>query len=103
MDITYQPPSYGDGPMDEAYVRFYVNSYIKVYESFWSYPAISALAEIGGYVGLLLGTSLMDISLLIGWFYTHYMKKRGLKKQDTCSETTNTKECMVVVSKKQNP
>ena len=53
-----------NGVENEAYVRFYIKDEIQVKKSRLSYTEVSLLAEVGGYVGLLLGVSLMDISSL---------------------------------------
>ena len=54
-----------EGNENETYVRFYIKDQIKVMKSYLSYTEVSLLAEVGGYVGLLLGVSLMNITSLI--------------------------------------
>ena len=54
-----------DGNENETYVRFYIKDQILVRESHLSYTEVSLLAELGGYIGLLIGVSLMDIATLI--------------------------------------
>ena len=53
-----------NGVENEAFVKFYIRDEIQVKKSRLSYTEVSLLAEVGGYVGLLLGVSLMDISAL---------------------------------------
>ena len=53
-----------NGYDNEAYVKFYIKDEIQVKKSHLSYSEVSLLAEVGGYVGLLLGVSLMDIASL---------------------------------------
>ena len=53
-----------NGYDNEAYVKFYIKDEIQVKKSHFSYSEVSLLAEVGGYVGLLLGVSLMDIASL---------------------------------------
>ena len=53
-----------NGVANEAYVKFYIKDQIQVKKSHLSYSKVSLLAEVGGYVGLLLGVSLMDIASL---------------------------------------
>lgn len=53
-----------EGNENEAYVKFYIKDEIQVKKSHLSYSEVSLLAEVGGYVGVLLGVSLMDVSLL---------------------------------------
>ena len=51
-----------NGVENEAYVKFYFKDQIQVKKSHLSYSKVSLLAEVGGYVGLLLGVSMMDIA-----------------------------------------
>ena len=53
-----------NGIENEAYVKFYIKDQIQVKKSRLSYSEVTLLAEVGGYVGLLLGVSLMDIASL---------------------------------------
>ena len=75
MEITNPPFQYNPGLVNEAYVRLYFKSIIKVQTSYWSYPIISLLAEVGGYMGLLLGMSLLDLNKVINWLYNLYLQK----------------------------
>ena len=65
--ITGYDSTTDDGSETEAYARFYIKSQIKVMESIWSYNIVSFLAEVGGYVGLLLGVSLYTILTVYIW------------------------------------
>ena len=62
-------------PLHESYAKFYFKSQINVRTSVLSYPYSSMMAEIGAYLGLLLGFSLMDLTAIIRhfclskWFY----------------------------------
>ena len=58
-----------NGNENEAYVKFYIKDQIQVKKSHLSYSEVSLLAEVGGYVGLLLGVSLMDIASLFHKFF----------------------------------
>ena len=53
------------GNENETYVKFYIKDQIQVRESHLSYTEVSLLAELGGYVGLIIGVSLMDIASFI--------------------------------------
>ena len=77
MEVTYPPFAYDVGLPDEAYVKLYLLSVIKVQTSYWSYPIISLLAEVGGYMGLLLGMSLMDVNKVLYWSYNLYKKRKA--------------------------
>ena len=54
-----------DGNEDEAYVKIYFKNHIKVSKSIIGYTEISLMAELGGYIGVLLGISLMDITSIL--------------------------------------
>ena len=68
MEVTFPAITDGVGSPDEAYVKLYLLTVVKVQTSYWSYSIISLLAEVGGYLGLLLGMSLLDITKVIDWF-----------------------------------
>ena len=50
---------------NDTYVKFYIKGQIQVRESHLSYTEVSLLAELGGYIGLIIGVSLMDIATFI--------------------------------------
>ena len=60
---------------NEAYVKFYIKDHIEVKKSHLSYTEVSLLAEIGGYVGLLLGVSLKDIASLFDKVFIFFNQK----------------------------
>ena len=68
MEVTFPSITEDVGSPDEAYVKLYLLTVVKVQTSYWSYSIISLLAEVGGYLGLLLGMSLLDITKVIDWF-----------------------------------
>ena len=74
MDVTFPPLNYVKGSSNEAFVQLVLSDVIKVQTSFWSYPIISLLAEVGGYVGLLLGISLLDITKIIDRLFQVYFR-----------------------------
>ena len=57
---------------DEAHAIFYFRRDIKTTSEYYLYSLLSMLAEIGGYVGLLLGASLFKLAninnVCIDWF-----------------------------------
>ena len=77
MGVTFPSLSHGNGSPDEAFAELYLHHVIKVQTSFWSYSIISLLAEVGGYVGLLLGMSLLDVKKVIQWLFTFYNSKHS--------------------------
>ena len=52
-----------DGKVD--YVRLSIRNTIKVTQSQFLYDGLSVVAEIGGYVGLFLGVSIVDVNKMI--------------------------------------
>ena len=54
-----------NGNENETFVKFYIKDQIQVRESYLSYTVVSLLAELGGYIGLIIGVSMMDIATLI--------------------------------------
>ena len=56
---------------NEAYAKIYFKNHIKVSKSIVGYTEISLMAELGGYIGVLLGISLMDISSIVNFIIDH--------------------------------
>ena len=50
---------------DSFHLKLYFKNNISVKQSHVAYPIESFLAEVGGYLGLLLGVSLMDINTVL--------------------------------------
>ena len=75
MEISFGIPvvSNIDANSDEAFVKLYFKNQINVRNSVYSYSISSLVADIGGYLGLLLGFSLLDISgIVIKKSYSSY-------------------------------
>ena len=68
-----------------AYVKLYFKTHIHVRHSHLDYPELSLFGELGGYVGLLLGVSFMDLTLIFSKSLTLLQQKFGLSK-DTSEE-----------------
>jgi len=51
-----------------GYLKVYLKSTVKVKKMVLNYPFLSMAAEVGGYSGLLLGISLLDVNKLIDKF-----------------------------------
>jgi hypothetical protein len=64
MGISFGYPflATNDEASNEAYVKLYFKSQISVSRSVLSYNQVSLMAEVGGYIGLLLGFSLLDLT-----------------------------------------
>ena len=64
-----------NGNENETYVKFYIKEQIPVRESQLSYSVVTLLAELGGYVGLIIGVSLMDIVSLIDQIFAKFIRE----------------------------
>ena len=74
--MYFGPPVAGPNEPDRAHVAwavFYFRRDIKTTKEYYLYSLLSMAAEIGGYVGLLLGASLVNIgrinSFLLDWCF----------------------------------
>ena len=50
---------------NKTYVHFKIFPTAQIQKSIYSYDFVSMIAEIGGYTGLLLGISVLDISKIL--------------------------------------
>ena len=67
MDVSFGHPSEYDITTDSSLTLYFKKS-IQVRESYIAYPESSLFAEIGGYMGLLLGFSLLDFAKVVDIF-----------------------------------
>ena len=58
-------PFNGTGDSSRAYIKMYMKSTVKFKKIVYDYTVLSMLAEIGGYTGLLLGVSVVNLTSLI--------------------------------------
>ncbi len=65
-----------DGKSNVAFIKIYVKSTVKVNRTVLDYTWVSMLAEIGGYTGLLLGISVVDITSFVDRLLLRICKKR---------------------------
>ena len=75
MTILFSISDQTKGNENEAYAKIYFKNHIKVSKSFIGYTEISLMAELGGYIGLLLGISLMDINSIANFFIDYCCTK----------------------------
>ena len=59
----------------EAYIKYDFKRKINVQSSQLIYTQLSLLAELGGYMGLLLGVSLLDISSIFNRLFLMIRQK----------------------------
>ena len=74
MTFTFGLPknsTVGIGP-DEGLVKLYFKSQINVRRSNLDYDLLDFVADIGGYLGLLLGFSLLDITSILKKAFVYY-------------------------------
>ena len=94
MDINFGYPIIDTTNIDVAYVKLYFRMAVNIHKNILAYSTLSFLAEVGGYIGLLLGFSLLDLSKVIKNM-TPGVKKRNVKRR--------TKEERTKVRPKENP
>lgn len=49
-------------------IRLDFEKTIKVVKSDYSYPSLTMIGEIGGYVGLFLGVSILQVTEIVNYF-----------------------------------
>ena len=85
MGISFGIPIHSNDDIDSnlAHVKLYFRSQINVRSSVYSYSIASLIADIGGYLGLLLGFSVLDLTSVVkqflfsSWKKLHYKIKSG--------------------------
>ena len=58
-----------------AIANFYFKYQIKVSQASFRYDEVTLLAEIGGYLGLLLGISLLDLTKVFQWCMSMFQRR----------------------------
>ena len=89
MDVSFGYPSIYDIKVNSSLTLYFKKS-IPVRESHIAYPTSSLFAEIGGYMGLLLGFSLLDFARVVQCISKRVIKfgKRvGIDTQSTNEDT----------------
>ena len=76
MTVFFQIPIIQNNSDIEGFVKFYFKDEVKVSTEKLKYTIVSFMAEVGGYVGLLLGVSLLDITSIIGQFFAKICQKQ---------------------------
>ena len=64
---------------DVARMVYYFRKDVKYSNEYYIYTPSVMVAEIGGYVGLLLGISLFDLSLLIDYILEAWFRHRSIE------------------------
>ena len=86
MDINFGYPIIDTTNIDEAYVKLYFKMAVQIHKNILAYSTLSFLAEVGGYIGLLLGFSLLDLSKVIKNLTPCIKKCKGPPKIDVDSK-----------------
>lgn len=68
---------------DKASIKIYLKSTVVTKHSVLDYNNTSMLADIGGYLGLLLGVSVVNISVLINKFVLGLLNPRKVKDYES--------------------
>ena len=69
-DIDLGYPDVSDGnDKNESFIRFYLKTDIKVKSTVIYYDSTTLAAEIGGYVGMFLGVSMVDLAIMFNSFF----------------------------------
>ena len=83
MDIFLGLPFITNGSQHEAYIKIYLKTSVKVKNTVLDYEFLSLIGEIGGYTGLLLGISLVDISIRFNRFLVNEIRKKVAEKRNS--------------------
>ena len=62
-----------------AYLKIYLKSAVKTKSAVLDYTFLSLVAEVGGYVGLLLGVSVVKITVNLNTFCAQYLQRRWIE------------------------
>ena len=65
---------------EKSYMKIYLKSSVKFQQTIYDYTLLSLLAEVGGYMGLLLGVSLADITILFKRSKQYFRLKEPINK-----------------------
>ena len=63
-------------------INFYFGTSVAVLESHLKYDGTTLFAEIGGYTGLLLGVSLLDVCIAFRFIYTKILNLQRNRNDD---------------------
>ena len=93
-NMYFGPPVTGDNGADRlqyAWGVFYFRRDIKTTTEYLLYTLLSMLAEIGGYVGLLLGASLVNIGKINSFLLDLCFKPKSNEEKANSSKLTSPK------------
>ena len=87
MDVVLGLPIVSpDQNMNEAFVRFYFKSHVKVKSIIAYYDFASLVADLGGYIGMLLGVSLIDLTIKLNNLLVRVLAAKLTSTYPECPE-----------------
>ena len=81
MDIYLGLPFFAAGNEGLAYIKIYIKSALKVKTTVLDYGFVTLFAELGGYVGLLLGLSAVKVSVVINTFLVKHLTRKWVESE----------------------
>ena len=82
MDPDLGLPFVGKQDDGIAYLKMYMLSTVKVKKTVLDYTWLSMLAEIGGYTGLLLGVSVVNVTGVIDKCLDNLWRRKSVGNED---------------------
>ena len=90
MDINFGYPIIDTTNIEEAYVKLYFKMAVNIHRNILAYSTLSFLAEVGGYIGLLLGLSLLDLSKVLQNVSPSIKKKKVKRRKSRVKPKENS-------------
>ena len=75
MDIYLGLPFISTAESNFTYIKIYLKSSVKIKSIVYDYTFLSLVAEVGSYVGLILGISVVNIALNINLLFIQRIKQ----------------------------
>ncbi len=82
---------------------FYYRNDIKTTREYYLYTSLSVIAEIGGYVGLLMGFSLLNLGQINNWLIDKWSNKNRVGEEEKNSAALRKVESAARKSKLEMP
>ena len=81
MDVYLGLPFISKTGDNWGHIKIYLKSTVKIKRTVLDYTFLSLVAEVGGYVGLLLGISVVKLVMNMNSFFTQYLEKQFLNSK----------------------
>ena len=69
------PVTSSSGEGERRWLKLYFKGTLKVRKTTLAYDETTLVAEVGGYLGLCLGVSLLDLTVFVKWIRRVWQKK----------------------------